>query len=202
MLGTGEPVPAPAKRQEPMEPTNPSQSPGPGPMSSGPAEPTRRAPSGRGAPRSSARLRRRLTGRRSRSSAASHGAPTPAVTSTAATSWPRPSPTREPRVWVDVTAPSHVQVTDIAELLQLHPLIAEDIAERNQRAKVEEIEGTIHIVMFWITFEGAVTEIEVDLVLGPRTLLTVHEPGWDPFTLDQLRGDPGRLLKRGPDYLL
>jgi magnesium transporter len=108
----------------------------------------------------------------------------------------------EAMVWVDVTAPSHVQVTPIAELLELHPLIAEDIAERNQRAKVEEIEGAIHIVMFWIAFEGAVSEIEVDLVLGPRSLLSVHEPGWDPFTLDQMHGDPGRLLKHGPDYLL
>jgi magnesium transporter len=108
----------------------------------------------------------------------------------------------EARVWVDVTAPSHVQVTQVADLLELHPLIAEDIAERNQRAKVEEIEGTIHIVMFWIVFEGAVTEIEVDMVLGPRSLLSVHEPGWDPFTLDQMRGNPGNLLKRGPDYLL
>ena len=108
----------------------------------------------------------------------------------------------EARVWVDVTAPAHVQATQVADLLQLHPLIAEDIAERNQRAKVEEIEGTIHIVMFWIMYEGAVTEIEVDLVLGSRFLLSVHEPGWDPFTLDQMRGDPGHLLKRGPDFVL
>ena len=106
------------------------------------------------------------------------------------------------RLWVDVTAPSHTETADVAELLQLHPLIAEDIAERNQRAKVEEIEGTIHIVMFWIAFEGEVTEIEVDIVLGPRTLLTVHEPGWDPFTLGQMRGDPGHLLGRGVDFLL
>ena len=108
----------------------------------------------------------------------------------------------EARLWVDVTAPTHSETSDIAELLQLHPLIAEDIKERNQRAKVEEIEGTIHIVMFWITFSGEVTEIEVDIVLGPRTLLTVHAPGWDPFTLGQLRGDPGSLLRRGADFLL
>ena len=108
----------------------------------------------------------------------------------------------EAYLWVDVTAPTHTETSDIAELLQLHPLIAEDIKERNQRAKVEEIEGTIHIVMFWITFSGEVTEIEVDIVLGPRTLLTVHEPGWDPFTLGQLRGDPGGLLRRGADFLL
>jgi magnesium transporter len=106
------------------------------------------------------------------------------------------------RVWVDVTAPSHVEVTHVADLLSLHPLIAEDIAERNQRAKVEEIEGTLHVVMFWIAYTGGITEIEVDLVLDHRSLLTVHEPGWDPFTLPQLRGDAGELLKRGPDFLL
>jgi magnesium transporter len=106
------------------------------------------------------------------------------------------------RVWVDVSAPSHSGVVDVAELLNLHPLIAEDIAERNQRAKVEETDGTLHIVMFWIAYEGEVTEIEVDLVLGKRTLLTVHEPAWDPFTLQQLRAGPGPLLKRGVDYLL
>jgi magnesium transporter len=111
----------------------------------------------------------------------------------------------EARLWVDVTAPTHAEATeaaDIAELLKLHPLIAEDIAERNQRAKVEEIEGSLHVVMFWITFQGEVSELEVDMVLGPRLLLTVHEPGWDPFTLAQMRGDPGNLLRRGVDFLL
>jgi magnesium transporter len=105
-------------------------------------------------------------------------------------------------LWVDVTAPSHVQVNDVADLLSLHPLIAEDIAERNQRAKVEQIEGAIHIVIFAIAYEGEITEVEIDIVLNHRSLLTVHEPGWDPFTLSQLRGDPGSLLRRGPDYLL
>jgi magnesium transporter len=106
------------------------------------------------------------------------------------------------RLWVDVTAPSHIAVNDVAGLLTLHPLIAEDIAEKNQRAKIEEIEGAIHIVMFAIAYEGEITELEVDLVLEHRSLLTVHEPGWDPFALQQLRGDPGALLGRGPDFLL
>ena len=106
------------------------------------------------------------------------------------------------RVWVDVSAASHAGVAEIAELLHLHPLIVEDIAERNQRAKVEETDGTLHLVMFWITYEGEVTEVEVDLVLGKRTLLTVHEPAWDPFTLPQLRAGPDAQLRRGVDFLL
>lgn len=105
-------------------------------------------------------------------------------------------------LWVDVTAPSHIQVNDVAELLSLHPLIAEDIAEKNQRAKVEEIDGTLHIVMFAIAYQGEITETEIDLVLNHRSLLTVHEPGWDPWAMPQLRGDPAALVKRGPDFLL
>jgi magnesium transporter len=108
----------------------------------------------------------------------------------------------EARLWVDVTAPSHIAVSDVADLLTLHPLIAEDIAEKNQRAKVEEIEGSIHIVMFAIAYEGEITETEIDLVLDRRSLLTVHEPAWDPFALPQLRGSPSHLLRRGPDFLL
>jgi len=105
-------------------------------------------------------------------------------------------------LWVDVTAESHHDIGEVAALLELHPLVAEDIGEQNQRAKVEETEGSVHIVMFWIAYEGAVTELEVDLVLSRRSLLTVHAPGWDPFELPQLRGDVGHLLKRGPDFLL
>jgi magnesium transporter len=108
----------------------------------------------------------------------------------------------EARVWVDVTSGPDAPVGDVTRLLDLHPLIATDIAERNQRAKIAEVEGSIHAVMFWIAFEGAVTEIEVDLVLGKRSLLTVHEPGFDPFSLPQLRGDGSAMLKRGPDFLL
>jgi magnesium transporter len=108
----------------------------------------------------------------------------------------------EARVWVDVTSSSPSDILPVAKLLDLHPLIAEDIAERNQRAKVAEVEGMIHVVLFWIAHQGEITELEVDLVLGPRALLTVHDEGWDPYSLQQLRGDTGALLKRGPDYLM
>jgi magnesium transporter len=106
-------------------------------------------------------------------------------------------------VWVDITAPDGTSVEDIASLLKLHPLIAEDIAERNQRAKFREVEGAIHIVMFSVTYANSeLAEVEVDLVLSKRSLLTVHDQGWDPFALEQLNGDPGAVLQRGPDFLL
>jgi len=106
------------------------------------------------------------------------------------------------RAWVDAIAPSRDQIADLSRLLDLHPLIAEDIAERNQRAKFEETDGTLHIVLFGLDWDGRVTATEVDLVLGARTLLTVHDPAWDPFRLPGLHGDPSALLRRGVDFLL
>ena len=42
----------------------------------------------------------------------------------------------EARVWVDVTAPANAPVDAVTRLLDLHQLIADDIAERNQRARI------------------------------------------------------------------
>ncbi len=108
----------------------------------------------------------------------------------------------ECQVWVDLAAPSDVSVDDVTRLLDLHPLIAEDIAERNQRAKFEEVEGAIHVVLFAIEYGGELMTTEIDLVLTKRSMLSVHEPGWDPFAIPQLRGDPGSVLRRGPDFVL
>jgi magnesium transporter len=108
----------------------------------------------------------------------------------------------ECRVWVDVTAPGHAEIADLADLVRLHPLITEDIAERNQRAKFEEIEGAIHIVLFAIAYGGEVSETEIDIVLDRDLLVTVHDPGWDPFALPQLRGDGAQHLRRGTDFML
>ena len=105
-------------------------------------------------------------------------------------------------VWIDVAAPSDDDVTGITRALKLHPLIAEDIAERNQRAKVTEVEDALHIVLFWIAYEGAVVETEVDIVLAPRMLLTVHDPDWDPAVLPFLRAHRENLLGKGADFLL
>lgn len=107
------------------------------------------------------------------------------------------------RVWVDLAGPTSEEVLAVAAHLRLHPLVAEDIVERNQRAKVEEIEGDLHLVLFALGLRDRdVEEVELDLVLGPRTLLSVHPPGWDPAALPMLRAGPGHLLARGADFLL
>ena len=104
--------------------------------------------------------------------------------------------------WIDLVEPSDERVEEIARKLDLHPLVAEDILERNQRAKVEDVEGNVHIVVFALRFEGQVELTEVDIVLGDRFLLTSHDRTFEPRKLQQLRMGPSSLLARGHDYLL
>jgi magnesium transporter len=105
--------------------------------------------------------------------------------------------------WIDLTGATPEAVEAITKRLRLHPLVAEDIIEGNQRAKIEVTEERIHIVMFAIAYaEGEIRLDEVDVVLGKRFLLTVHAATWDPLAIRRVRDSLGELLSRGPDHLL
>jgi magnesium transporter len=108
----------------------------------------------------------------------------------------------EARLWVDLTDPDPPLVGEIASILQLHPLIAEDIAEQNQRAKIEVTGTTLHVVVFALHYRGELLRTELDLVLGERFLLSSHEPAWEAESGTVARVGVERLLSGGPDYLL
>ena len=108
---------------------------------------------------------------------------------------------RGPCLWVDVTGVTADRVDHVTRLLRLHPLIAEDILEGNQRAKIEVTDDLIHIVVF--ALEAARDEpSEIDIVLGSGFLLTVHDASWDPRSVDALRAGLAPVMARGPDHLL
>lgn len=104
--------------------------------------------------------------------------------------------------WLDLQTPSPALVAEVAAALGLHPLIAEDIVEGNQRSKIEVTEGLIHVVLFALEYRAAVVSSEIDIVLGRGFLLTVHDAGWDPRASTHLREGAGPILARGPDHLL
>jgi magnesium transporter len=108
----------------------------------------------------------------------------------------------EARLWVDCFDAPAGAITSVARTLGLHPLIAEDITERNQRAKIETFDDVVHVVLFSLTHQGGVETAEIDVVLGRQFLLTVHGPEWDPTAGVPLRMGLQGVLGKGTDYLL
>ncbi len=106
------------------------------------------------------------------------------------------------RHWVDLVDPSPALVEAVAAELGLHPLVAEDILERNQRPKLELTDGTAHLVVFAVAWERELLVDEIDVVLGSSFLLTVHTRYWDPRRAQHLRDGVAPVLARGTDYLL
>ena len=105
-------------------------------------------------------------------------------------------------VWVDLIAPTPMQAAKVGEGLGLHPLIIEDVLEGNQRAKIETTDDVVHIVLFHLNYGETVVASELDIVLGPGYLLTVHNTDWDPMTGHHLANGLAPILKHGPDHLL
>ena len=110
--------------------------------------------------------------------------------------------TKGSRTWIDLTDPSPELVQATAKQLGLHPLVAEDIIESNERAKVQLIDDVIHVVTFILERTDTVEAHEVDFVLGRGFLLSVHRDGWDPAKAHQLRVGLEPLLEKGPDFVL
>ena len=61
----------------------------------------------------------------------------------------------------------------------------------------------MHLVMFALTWDEELRPIELDIVLGPRFLLTSHPPEWRPIkTRDVARLGVEHFLSQGTDLLL
>lgn len=106
------------------------------------------------------------------------------------------------RVWVDLTDADRDLLVALGGVLSIHPLIMEDVLERNQRAKIELTGEALHLVMFALSYAGEIVAEEVDIVVGERFLLTSHEGGMDPRSAPFMRRDPTAYLAGGTDYLL
>jgi len=106
------------------------------------------------------------------------------------------------RAWIDLVRPTPAELASIAKVLDLHPLIVEAIEGVNHRARLQQFDGVIHIVLFALEFAGEAATTEIDIVLGGRFLLTAHEPSWDPLAAPMIHRGVATPLGRGPDYLL
>jgi len=55
---------------------------------------------------------------------------------------------KDSATWIDLTNPKPELVRAVARRLGLHPLLADDIVEHNERAKIQLVGEVIHVVAF------------------------------------------------------
>jgi magnesium transporter len=116
-------------------------------------------------------------------------------------------PTDESVTWVDVGGVHKMEILEsFGKQFQLHPLLLEDIANTDQRPKLDDYETCLFLVtkMLSVTDRQDIIVEQVSLVLGRKFVLSFQENGTDVFTpvRDHLRGGKGRLRQSGADYLL
>jgi len=95
-------------------------------------------------------------------------------------------------------------LTRLAEIFGLHELAMEDVVNVHQRAKVEEYEQHLFIVIRMVTVKEHVHSEQLSIFLGQHFVVTfLEDPGdcLDPVR-QRLRQSRGRLRQAGADYLV
>jgi magnesium transporter len=107
--------------------------------------------------------------------------------------------------WINVDGVHDVALLEkIGSSFGLHPLVIEDIANTDQRPKVEDFGDYLYIVirMFDHTEDGISSE-QMSLILGKDFVLSFQEAEGDVFdsVRQRIRSGKGRIRRQGPDYL-
>jgi len=114
---------------------------------------------------------------------------------------------RKSVTWINVCGVHDTAIiARIGELLDLHPLILEDIASTTQRPKIEEHDDYIFMILkmlYWSEEKHCVSAEQVSIVLGKDYVLTFQEVEGDVFELirKRIRDTKGRIRRMGGDYL-
>lgn len=110
--------------------------------------------------------------------------------------------------WLHVTGVHDTSlIASVGEMLQLHPLFIEDIANTTQRPKADELDDALMVVLKLFRLEKEAPRLvsqQITLVLKHQVVLSFgEEPG---EVLDHIRNrlltGKGNLRKRSADYLM
>ena len=116
-------------------------------------------------------------------------------------------PTDDSVTWVDVGGVHKMDILEsFGRQFQLHPLLLEDIANTDQRPKLDDYDTYFFVVMKMLSLNDRqdVLVEQVSLVLGRNFVLSFQENGTDVFqsVRERLRAGKGRLRHARADYLL
>jgi len=109
--------------------------------------------------------------------------------------------------WINVDGVHDMTLLkEVGRVFGLHPLTLEDIANTAQRAKVEEFESYLYLVLRMPHAHSVTSEIlseQVSIILTKDCVLSFQEQPGDVFEpiRERLRRGIGRIRRAGPDYL-
>lgn len=111
---------------------------------------------------------------------------------------------KRPVTWIDVDGLGSADVIQqLGRQFGLHPLALEDTINTHQRAKADDFEEVLFVVMRMVQGPPLVTE-QISFYVGRNFLLTFQE-GIDGDCLnsvrERIRHNRGRIRNAGPDYL-
>jgi magnesium transporter len=108
--------------------------------------------------------------------------------------------------WINIDGVHDINLIEtIGKAYNIHPLTLEDIANTEQRPKIEEFEN--YIVSFMKMFynkDNKIHQEQLGIILLENMVITFQEPnGGDAFDIirTRLRTAKGRVRKSGADYL-
>jgi magnesium transporter len=112
-----------------------------------------------------------------------------------------------PVTWLNVDGSHKIAVLEeIGSLLDIHPLILEDILDTSQRPKMEDFGRYLFIelnMLLWDEDQSEIQAEQVSLILGEDYVITFQEFEVDVFdpVRKRIREGVGRMTRSGADYL-
>lgn len=108
--------------------------------------------------------------------------------------------------WVNVNGLNNTKAIEkLGEHFGLHPLILEDIADTQQRPKIDEYDNYLFVVLKMLYKQNdSYASEHVSLVVGPNYLLTFQESESDVFDglRERIRNGRGLVRNAKSDYLM
>lgn len=109
--------------------------------------------------------------------------------------------------WININGLNHTDAIEkIGEYYNFNPLILEDIANTQQRPKIDEYEEYIYVVLKMLYFdqEENLCIEHISFVLGENYVVSFQEADGDVFDSirDRLKTGKGKVRTMGADYLL
>ncbi len=109
--------------------------------------------------------------------------------------------------WINIEGLHQLEIIEkIGKHFNIHPLVLEDIANTEQRPKMEDFDDYVFLIVKMLCFDEKDRRIkaeQVSLILGSNFVISFREGEVDVFNpvRTRIRNGKGRIRKLGPDYL-